>query len=66
MFINNFSRRERYLALITISIVSIGVSYAFIIAPLASGWKNLNNQVRSKIDLLENDSKVLANRKMIE
>ena len=66
MFINNFSRRERYLALITISVVSIGVSYAFIIGPLASGWKNLNNQTRSKVVLLENDSKILANRKMIE
>ena len=66
MFINNFSKRERYLALITISIISIGASYVLIVAPLASRWKNLNNQAQSKIDLLENDSKILTNQKMIE
>ena len=66
MFINNFSKREKLLALITISIVSIGVLYAAIIGPLASGLKNLNSQTQSKVDLLENDFKILTNQKTIE
>lgn len=66
MFPNNLSGRERYLLLITAVVVSTAFLYAFIIGPAASRWKNLNNQIQSKLDTIENDSKILANQKMIE
>ena len=66
MFIDNFSKRERYLAIITLSVVLIAVVYAFLIAPLSMVWKNLNNQIRSKINTLEKDSNILANQNALE
>ena len=66
MFINNFNKRERYLMAAAASICAIAVSYVFIIEPVAARWKNLNNQIRSKINILEKDFKLAANQKTIE
>lgn len=66
MFINNFNKREKYLALATVSIVSIALIYLFIIDPIAARWKGLNDQVRSKINILEKDSGLIGNKKTIE
>ncbi|MCX5667989.1 MAG: type 4a pilus biogenesis protein PilO [Candidatus Omnitrophica bacterium] len=65
MFINNFNKRERYLALATLSIVSIALVYVFIIDPIATRWKSLNSQIRSKVNMLEKDSRLAANQKAI-
>lgn len=65
MFITNFSEREKKLALATVLIVSIAVAYAFVIAPLAAKWKGMNNQIRSKVNMLETDFKMLANQKFL-
>ena len=65
MFINNFSGRERRLAIATLSVVLAAAVYIFLIAPLVAGWSSLNNQVRSKIGILTNDSHILANRKAL-
>ena len=66
MFINNFNKRERYLALAALSIVSIALVYLFIVDPIAARWKDLNSQIRSKVNMLEKDSRTAANRKTIE
>lgn len=66
MFISNFNRRERYLALATLSIVSIALAYAFIIDPIVMKWKNLNNQIRSRVGALEKDARLAANQKTVE
>ncbi|MDO8535929.1 MAG: hypothetical protein Q7S30_02845 [Candidatus Omnitrophota bacterium] len=66
MLINNFNKREKYLALATVSIVSIALVYIFIMDPIVSKWKNLNGQIRSKVGILEKDSRLTANKKMIE
>lgn len=66
MFINNFNKRERYLALATLSIVLIALIYVFIVDPIAVKWRNLNSQIQSKVNMLEKDSKLAANKKMIE
>ena len=66
MFINNFNKRERYLALATLSIVSIALVYVFIIDPIAAKWKDLNSHVRSKVSMLEKDSRLAANQKTIK
>ena len=66
MFINNFNKRERDLALATLSIVSIALVYVFIVDPVAARWKNLNSQIRSKVNMLEKDSRLAANQKTIE
>lgn len=65
-FINNFNKRERGLALAALSIISIALIYAFIIDPIAMRWKSLNSQIRSKVNMLEKDSRLAANQKMIE
>jgi Tfp pilus assembly protein PilO len=54
------------LALATLSIVSIALVYLFIVDPIAARWKNLNSQIRSKVNTLEKDSRTAANRKTIE
>ncbi len=66
MFINNFNKRERYLALATLSIVSIALVYVFMVDPIATRWKNLNSQIRSKVIMLEKDSVLAADQKTIE
>lgn len=66
MFTNNFNKRERYLMAAAASICVIAVLYVFIIEPVAARWKNLNNQIRSKIDMLKKDFKLAANQKTIE
>ncbi len=66
MFIDNFNKTERYLALATLSIVSIALVYFFIIGPVAARWKNLNSQIRSKINMLEKGCRLAANQKTIE
>lgn len=65
MFIHNFSERERYLALATSAIVLIAVVYALIIRPVSARWVNLNNQIRSKINALEKDYRILANEQLL-
>ena len=62
MFINNFNKRERDLALATLSIISIALVYAFIVDPIAARWKGLNSQIRSKVNMLEKDSRLAANQ----
>ena len=66
MFINNLSKRERHLALATLSVVSIAVLYIFIAKPIMTGWKNFNNEIQSKITMIAKDFKILANQKTIE
>jgi len=66
MFINNFNKRERYLALATLSIVSIALVYLFIVDPIAMRLRDLNSQILSKVNILEKDSKLAANQKTIE
>ncbi len=65
MFATNFSKRERYLALATVSVVIVFAVYALIIDPIAARWKILNSQVKSKISVLEKDSAILANQKAL-
>lgn len=65
MSINNLSKRERYLAFVTLSLATIAVVYIFLIAPLYGKWKNLNNQIKSKIGMLEKNSKMLASQKAL-
>ncbi len=62
MIIDNFSKREKRLAIITFSLILAALVYIFIIAPLLSGWGGLNNQVRMKIGMLEKDLRILANQ----
>jgi glutamate synthase domain-containing protein 1 len=66
MFINNFSKRERRLALATLSVVSIAVIYILIVKPVMTSWKSFNNEIRSKLTMIEKDFKILANQKTIE
>ncbi|MDD5173770.1 MAG: hypothetical protein PHV48_02955 [Candidatus Omnitrophica bacterium] len=66
MFINNFNKREKTLALATLSIVSITLIYLFIIEPISAKWKNLNGQIRLKVNMLEKDSRLAANQKTVE
>jgi len=66
MFINNFNKREKDLALAAVSIVAIMLVYFFIADPIAARWKNLNKQIRSKVNMLEKDSRIAANQKTIE
>ncbi len=65
MFINNLNDREKKLAIATIAIISIAITYALIIAPLYSKWKELNNQARSKASMLETGFKLLASQKQV-
>ncbi|MDP3730002.1 MAG: hypothetical protein Q8R14_00555 [Candidatus Omnitrophota bacterium] len=66
MFINNFNKRERYLAFATLSIVSIALVYVFIIDPITAKWRDLNSQIRSKVNTLKKDSMLAANQKTIK
>lgn len=65
MFMNNFSGRERKLAIITISVVSAGLLYTLMIAPLYSKWRGVTEQIRAKSNLLESGIKMLANQKQL-
>jgi len=66
MFMNNFNKRERYLAVAAVSMVVIAVAYLFIVDPIVSRWKDLNNQIRAKVNILEKDSRLAANQKAVE
>lgn len=63
--INNLSKREKSLAIITVSVVVAALFYAFLIIPLHQSWKDLNSQIRSKIDALDAGFRILANQKQL-
>ena len=65
MFIDKLSKRERYLALATLSVVAIAMVYVFIVRPVCSKWKNINNEIKSKVAMLEKDSVILTNKKTL-
>jgi len=65
MLISNFSGREKYLAIATISLVLAAAVYLFLIAPLYGGWNSMHNQIRARVDILEKDHKILANQKTL-
>ena len=65
MLINNFSKRERFLAVATLAVAFIAVLYFLIIEPISSRRKNINNQIQSKINMLEKDSAILSNQKAL-
>ncbi|MDP3790737.1 MAG: hypothetical protein Q8R38_01685 [Candidatus Omnitrophota bacterium] len=65
MFINNLNKREKTLAIVAVSVVSISIVYALLIVPLFAKWIDLNNQIRSKVNMLESGFKMLANQKQL-
>ena len=60
MFINQLNRREKYLALATLSVISIAVIYFLIIGPIFAKSVVFNKEIRSKINNLEKGRKILA------
>ena len=66
MFINNLNKRERYLAVATVAVVSTAFLYAFLVAPIYARWRALNEQIQSRVNMLETDFKILVNQKTSE
>ena len=65
-FLSRMNKRERYLALATITVVSLVAVYALLFEPIASRWRSLNNQIMAKVNMLSKDSRILASRQAIE
>lgn len=66
MFINNLNKRERYLAIATISVISAALFYVLLLMPVTTKWDNLNKQIKTKINVLEKDTAILRNQKQLE
>lgn len=66
MLIKNLTKRERRIAVITISMVGAALIYNFILDPLISRWKALNSETESRVNALEKDAFILANQKTVE
>lgn len=66
MFIKNMSKRERHIALATISFIAIAILYNFIIDPIAKRWQSLNSEMASKTVELRKDLAILSERKSLE
>ena len=65
MMISKFSKREQLLLVITIVIVTITLSYGFIIEPLIGAFSNLNRQIETGRLKLQKASKMLMRQDII-
>jgi len=66
MFIKNMTKRERAIAIATVSLVAGAVLYNFMIDPIARTWQSLNGEIEAKASALKNDIGIIASRKTIE
>ena len=66
MFIKNMSKRERYVAVATLSFVAIAIMYSFVFDPIAGQWQALNNEAVSKSAALRKDLGMLSARHALE
>ncbi|MDD5428423.1 MAG: hypothetical protein PHI58_04195 [Candidatus Omnitrophica bacterium] len=66
MLMKNMNKRERVIAIATVSFVSLAILYSFVLDPVLRGWQGLNNEMRSKAAVLKKDLAMLASRKTLE
>ena len=66
IFLKNMSKRERYIAIATLSFVAIAIIYSFVFYPIAGQWQALNNEAVSKSSALKRDLNMLAARQVLE
>ena len=64
--LNNITKREKALAIITISAVIAALAYNFLVEPLVKRWKGLADEIRGKEALLRKHSRILRGKDMIE
>lgn len=64
--LENITKREKLLGLVTIGVVLIVSIYNFTIEPLAKQWDSLNNEVRDKEVLLRKHSRISYSKDAIE
>jgi len=64
--LKNITKREKGLAVITMSIVFVALAYNFIIEPLAKRWGSMGEEIRGKETLLKKHNRILRDREIIE
>lgn len=65
MIVSRLSGRERYLAVITASIIALALLYAVIIAPISATMASVNARIRAKLISIEKDRKILAGQDIL-
>jgi len=66
MFLNNMSKRERAIALATLSILAAAIIYNFILDPVLHQWRTLSAAAESKKKMLKSDLKMAREAKTLE
>ena len=66
MSINNFSNREKKLALITLAVVMGALTFNFALLPVISGWSYLNKTVSDREAVLTKYARILSDKDEIE
>lgn len=66
MLIKHLSKRERYVALATLTIIFAAAAYSFLIEPISSRRRQIEDEIRSKIAVFRKDSKILSTHRDIE
>lgn len=61
MLLKNLSKRERYIALATLSFLALAIVYNFILEPAVSRWRGLDDEMRSRLAVLKKDATIAAN-----
>lgn len=64
--LENITKRERYLGLLTVSIAIIALIYNFVIEPLVKQWNALNEEIRDKEVLLTKHTRISRSKDAIE
>lgn len=66
MFIKNMSRRERRIALATLSLIAIAILYNFALEPVSREWQMLDNEIGAKVAGLKRDLNMLSAQKTVD
>ncbi len=64
--LHNITRRERTLAIATVSIASAALAYTFAIEPVVRQWNDLDKKIQDKEIVLQKYSRILRDRQAIE
>jgi len=64
--LKNITKREKFIGIITISVVFVAIIYNFAIEPLIEQWNTLGEEIRAKESLLRKNNRILRDKDNIE
>ncbi len=64
--LNNITKREKILGMISAGVIFGALAYNFVIEPLAKRWNVMEKDIRGKEALLRKHNRILRNKEIIE